>query len=221
MPRSLFGYAHYLQCPRLLDNISGLTSTLSKIGVLSETKFPLWLPRRTENIYKKCPRSVQRNRITEVALLKSAQGDPPAEQGSLEIYGFARDPRGDVRRDNAGRGRDRIHVRDAVRDGVAQQVGWLPETQILSLDIVLAVRDQPGLDAFVADVSNPFSFSYRRYLTVPEFTARFGPTQADYDAVVKFAKEHGLTVTGGTRDGMEVQVKSSSPKSALITTLAQ
>jgi subtilase family serine protease len=108
---------------------------------------------------------------------------------------------------------DTHHVRDAVRDGVAKQVGRLPESQILSLDIVLPVRDQAGLDAFVADVSNPLSFSYRRYLTVPEFTARFGPTAADYDAVVKFAKAQGLAVTGGTRDGMEVQVKG--PVSAI------
>ena len=29
------------------------------------------------------------------------------------------------------------------------------------------------------------------FLTVPQFTARFGPTQADYDAVVKFAGTSG------------------------------
>jgi subtilase family serine protease len=99
------------------------------------------------------------------------------------------------------------HVRDAVRTGEARSVGQLPATQTMNLDIVLPLRDQAGLDMFVEEVNDPTSAIYRQFLTVPEFTAKFGPTQADYDAVVQFAKMNGLTVTGGTRDGMEVQVK--------------
>ena len=34
------------------------------------------------------------------------------------------------------------HVREAVRSGLAQQVGRLPQSQELSLDIVLPLRDQ-------------------------------------------------------------------------------
>jgi kumamolisin len=85
-------------------------------------------------------------------------------------------------------------------------VGHLPADQIMKLDLVLPVRDQAALDRFVEEVYNPASSSYRQFLTVPEFTARFGPTQQDYDAVVRFAAVHGLTVTGGSRDGMDVQV---------------
>jgi len=99
------------------------------------------------------------------------------------------------------------HVRDAVRDGRAQAVGRLPASQTMQLDIVLPIRDQSGLDAFLSEVNDPTSFSYRRFLTPTEFTARFGPTQQDYDAVLSFAKSNGLTVVGGSRDGMEVQVK--------------
>jgi len=99
------------------------------------------------------------------------------------------------------------HVREAVRSGVAQQVGRLPQSQELSLDIVLPLRDQAALEDFLAEVYNPRSSSYRHFLTVPEFTEKFGPSVADYETVVKYAKSNGLTVTGGTRDGMEVQVK--------------
>src|SRR5580658_9926239 len=101
------------------------------------------------------------------------------------------------------------HVRDVVSDGVAQQVGRLPETQVLSLDIVLPVRDREGLDNFAEQVANPSSISYRHYLSVAQFTETFGPTQADYDAAVQFAKDNGLSVTGGSRDGMDVQVKGT------------
>ena len=100
------------------------------------------------------------------------------------------------------------HVRDAVRTGEAKSIGQLPATQIMNLDIVLPLRNQAGLDMLVSEIYDPTSAHYRQFLTVPEFTAAFGPTVADYDAVVQFAKMNGLTVTGGTRDGMEVQVKA-------------
>jgi subtilase family serine protease len=99
------------------------------------------------------------------------------------------------------------HVRDVVRDSVAAPIGRLPATQVMSLNIVLPLRDAAGLKLFLEDVYNPASSSYRHFLTVPEFTERFGPTQADYDAVVHFARANGFTVTGGSRDGMDVQVR--------------
>jgi len=99
------------------------------------------------------------------------------------------------------------HVREAVLNGQAQPLAYLPATQIMQLDIVLPLSDQAGLDAFLKELYDPASPSYRHFLTVQEFTARFGPSQADYDAVVAFAKANGFAVVGGTRDGMEVQVK--------------
>jgi kumamolisin len=103
------------------------------------------------------------------------------------------------------------HVREAVFNGQAQPLGRLPATQVMQLDLVLPLRDPAGLDSFLSEVYDPASTSYRHFLTPAEFTARFGPTQADYDAVVEFAKANGLTVVGGSRDGMEVQVKGPVP----------
>jgi kumamolisin len=105
------------------------------------------------------------------------------------------------------------HVREATRSGQAQPIGRLPQDQVMQLDVVLNLRDPAGLKSFLNDVYDPTSFSYRRFLTVAEFTERFGPTQADYDAVVSFAKANGFEVVGGTRDGMEVQIKG--PVSAI------
>jgi len=99
------------------------------------------------------------------------------------------------------------HVREVTRTGQSQPIGRLPEDKIMQLDVVLPLRDPAGLKSFLTDVYDPTSFSYRRFLTVPEFTERFGPSQADYDAVVSFAKANGFEVVGGTRDGMEVQIK--------------
>ncbi|MFZ1085280.1 MAG: protease pro-enzyme activation domain-containing protein [Terracidiphilus sp.] len=90
------------------------------------------------------------------------------------------------------------HVRDVVLNGQAKPIGRLPATQIMQIDIVLPLRDPVGLDAFVADVYNPSSPNYRHFLTPAETSARFGPTQESWDALVSFAKDHGLTVVGGS-----------------------
>ncbi|HXY97863.1 MAG TPA: S53 family peptidase [Steroidobacteraceae bacterium] len=97
------------------------------------------------------------------------------------------------------------HVRD-VQSGEARVAGQLPATQILQLDVVLPLRDQAGLDAFVAALYAEPAHD-RHYLTPAEFTERFGPTQQDYDAVVQYLEGHGLSVVGGSRDGMDVQVQ--------------
>lgn len=107
------------------------------------------------------------------------------------------------------------HVREVTRNNEAQPIGHLPSDQVLTLDVVLPLRNQEGLDSFLADVYDPASPSYRHFLTVPEFTQRFGPTQAHYDAVLQFAKANGLAVVGGTRDGMDVQMRG--PVSAVET----
>ncbi len=107
------------------------------------------------------------------------------------------------------------HVRQAVLSGRAPSNGRLPASQTMQLDLVLPIRDQAALDTFLNELYDPKSPTYGHYLTPAEFTERFGPTQEDYDTVVKFAKSSGLTVVGGTRDGMEVQVKG--PVSAVET----
>ena len=113
------------------------------------------------------------------------------------------------------------HVRTAIQTGEAKYFGRLPASDTMQLDIVLPLSDQAGLDAFVKAVTDPSSPSYRNFLTPAQFTQKFGPSQADYDAVVAYAKANGLTVVGGSRDGMNVQVKGpvSAVESAFHLTM--
>ncbi|HTA64838.1 MAG TPA: S53 family serine peptidase [Xanthomonadaceae bacterium] len=99
------------------------------------------------------------------------------------------------------------HVRDEVRTGAALRAGSLAPQQAMNIDVVLPVRDRAGLDAFVKGVTDPSSVMFRQYLTPKQFTERFGPTQGDYDTVVKYLVKNGFTITGGSRDGMEVQAR--------------
>ena len=101
------------------------------------------------------------------------------------------------------------HVRDEVRSGQAQGTGRLPSNQVLQLDFVLPLRDSAGLENLLKDLYDPSSSSYHQFLTPQQFTERFGPTQEQYDAVVRFARTYGFQVVGGSRNAMDVQVKGT------------
>ena len=101
------------------------------------------------------------------------------------------------------------HTRDEARTDHAQVIGRLPADQVMQLDVVLPLRDPAGLEFFLRDVYDPASFSYRQFLTPAQFTERFGPTQPDYDAVVAYLRNNGFDIVGGSRDGMEVQIKGT------------
>jgi subtilase family serine protease len=101
------------------------------------------------------------------------------------------------------------HVRDVVTDGQAQLIGRLPATQSMHFDIVMSLRHQPELENFLKEIYDPASSSYRHYVTVEQFTERFGPSQEDYDALLAFAKANGFTMVGGSRDGFDVQFKGT------------
>jgi subtilase family serine protease len=99
------------------------------------------------------------------------------------------------------------HVREVTLSGQAPFVGRLPATQSMHIDIVLPVRD--GLDSFLHELYNPSSSAYRQFVTVEQFTEKFGPSQKDFDALIRFATRNGFAVTGGSRDAMDVQLKGS------------
>ncbi len=96
------------------------------------------------------------------------------------------------------------HVRDAVMNGQAQLIGQLPPNQILRFDMVLPLRDRAGLQSFLQELYDPSSTSFHQFLKPQEFTARFGPSQEDWDALVAFAKANGFEVIGGTRDSRDL-----------------
>jgi Pro-kumamolisin, activation domain/Abnormal spindle-like microcephaly-assoc'd, ASPM-SPD-2-Hydin len=101
------------------------------------------------------------------------------------------------------------HVREATLNGQAQLVGRLPASQSMHFDIVMALSHPAELKSFLQELYNPSSPQYRHFVTVPQFTERFGPSQQDFDALIAFAKANGLEVVGGSRDAMDVQFEGS------------
>jgi kumamolisin len=84
------------------------------------------------------------------------------------------------------------HVPASVASHAALLVGTPAAAQTLELSISLPLRDEAGLRALLRDLCNPASPSFRQYLSVEDFTARFGPSVADYNALLNFAALHNL-----------------------------
>jgi kumamolisin len=101
------------------------------------------------------------------------------------------------------------HTREAVLSGQAQRVGHPASNQDLRLVFVLPLRNSDELDTLLQELYDPSSANYRKFLTVDEFTERFGPTQQDYDAAIEFAKSNGLEVVGTSRNRLNLDVKGT------------
>jgi subtilase family serine protease len=101
------------------------------------------------------------------------------------------------------------HTREVTLSGQAPSIGRLPATHAMRLVIVLPLRNQDQLEELLAELYDPSSPSYRHFLTVEEFTARFGPTEDDYDAVIRFAEANGLTVAGKSPNRVNLDVIGS------------
>jgi subtilase family serine protease len=102
------------------------------------------------------------------------------------------------------------HVPQAVSTGIAPLVGHLPSTQHLSLAISLPLRNEADLDTLLDQLYDPQSPSYHKYLSVGEFTSKFGPTESDYLAVINFARANGLTVVDVSANRLLVDVEASA-----------
>jgi subtilase family serine protease len=101
------------------------------------------------------------------------------------------------------------HVRVETLNGQARFVGGLSAIQPMRLTVVLPLRNEADLQAFLKELYDPASPSYRKFLTVEEFTEKFGPTQEDYDAVVHWAQDNGFTIAATSRNRMNVDITGS------------
>lgn len=65
----------------------------------------------------------------------------------------------------------------------------------IKLAIGLPLRNEADLDELLRQIYDPQSTNYHHFIGPQEFTDRFGPSEADYEAVAAFARANGLTVT--------------------------
>ena len=78
----------------------------------------------------------------------------------------------------------------------ARALGRLDAQTTLHAALVLPLRSQSQLSELLRRQYTPGDPLFHHFLTPPDFTARFGPTAADYAAVAAYARAQGLTITG-------------------------
>ena len=89
-------------------------------------------------------------------------------------------------------------------------IGPLPRTKRLALTAALSSRNQQGLQAFVAQISNPASSQYRHFLQPSQFRARFGATPSVITSVKAALRAHGFSKFSVARNGLSVQFSGSA-----------
>ena len=72
-------------------------------------------------------------------------------------------------------------------------LGVAAPTDVRNISIALAVRNQAGLDAFIASVSNPASANFRQFITPQQFAASYGQTPAAVAQVLAYLQAQGFT----------------------------
>jgi xanthomonalisin len=87
------------------------------------------------------------------------------------------------------------HMPAAVAAHKAPLASHVDPATPMRMQVVLPMRNQAELDNLFHAVTDPDSPQYRHYLSVAEFTKRFGPTRRDYDTAMKFFNDNGLKVT--------------------------
>ncbi|MBS0445945.1 MAG: S8/S53 family peptidase [Proteobacteria bacterium] len=101
------------------------------------------------------------------------------------------------------------HVPQEVSSRAASAAGTPDAARELQIAIALPMRHLDRLEALVRDLYDPASPQYRHYLSVAEFTERYGPTEADYAKALSFFAEHGLVVTGTAANRYLIEGKAS------------
>ena len=127
----------------------------------------------------------------------SCSGVPPSPTGSRNVPAAA------------GHAALAPHLPGAVANGTAVMMSTVSPQQRLKLALQLPLRNQPELTQLLRDLYNPKSPHFHKYLSVSEFTERFGATASDYNTVVAWAKTNGLTVTAKTPNRRLVAVEGS------------
>ncbi len=86
-------------------------------------------------------------------------------------------------------------VPEVVAQGRAVLMMPAPADQVVGFEVSLPLRNEAELDRLIARLIDPVAVRPKRYLSAAEFTARFGPSAADYETVRAFLAGQGLRVT--------------------------
>ena len=92
--------------------------------------------------------------------------------------------------------------------------GAAAATDVKSISVALAVRNQAALDAFVAGVADPKNANFRKFITPAQFAATYGQTPAAIAQVVSYLQSKGLSITTVHANGLLISAKGTNAQIA-------
>ncbi|HKS97902.1 MAG TPA: S53 family peptidase, partial [Rugosimonospora sp.] len=92
----------------------------------------------------------------------------------------------------------------------ANTVGDTAAGQRVSFGLLLKMRDAAGAASTLADLSNPDSANYGKWLTNAQFKARYAPAAADVTAVRNWLSGQGFQVGTSLAGGMYVEASGTA-----------
>src|ERR1043166_5213590 len=95
---------------------------------------------------------------------------------------------------NAQPARKVLHGRPAIVASLTAQ-RRMAVTNRVFLAIGLPMKNQAEASDFLAQLYDPQSANFHKFITPQEFAEQFGPTETDYESVIDFAQANGLTVS--------------------------
>ena len=115
------------------------------------------------------------------------------------------------------------HVPMVVRSGQVSRIGPVSAEQHLHLAFQLPLRNRDDLNSFLQRLYDANSSDFHHYLSVEDFTEKYGPSKTDYHAVVSFVQAHGMTVLDTPRNRMLVEADGTVAQvnSALHVTITE
>src|SRR5579863_4147239 len=69
------------------------------------------------------------------------------------------------------------------------------DKQQITLTVVLNLSDPASASALEQDIEDPYSENFHRTISQSEFTARFGPSQDAWDAVLAYLQQNGFRLS--------------------------
>ncbi len=87
-------------------------------------------------------------------------------------------------------------------------LGCLNPTVRLTFSFDFPMRNKAEFDSLSQELYDPSSPLFHQWLTVAEFTAKFAPTQQDYQSVITYSKANGFSITGTVSNRMVLEVSA-------------
>lgn len=97
-----------------------------------------------------------------------------------------------------------------VSAGEAHFQHHLDPGQMMRLTVVLQVRHREELQRIVADVTDPSSVMFHRFLTFDEWKSRFAPSDRQVHSVEAWATSQGLSVVHGFGNNLAIKVEGTA-----------